>query len=72
MIKIGLMLETITPLFLSGNANDGRRVTIRLVGGLNQEITFENAYYPHQQGRRVKVKVISVTAEGKVRRVTPA
>ncbi len=53
-------------------ANDGRRVTVRLLWGLDQEVTFEQAYYPHPPGKRVKVKVMAVTAEGKVTRVSPA
>ena len=52
-------------------ANDGRNVIIRFLGGLNQEITFEHAYYPHLPGKKVKVKVMSVTSDGKVTRVTP-
>lgn len=53
-------------------ANDGRKVTIRLIGVLKQEVTFEHTYYPHQQGKKVKVKVMSVNSEGKVTRVSPA
>ncbi|GBC81420.1 hypothetical protein HRbin10_00532 [bacterium HR10] len=52
-------------------ANDGRKVTVRLLGGLDQEVTFEHPYYPHPPGKRVKVKVMAVTAEGKVTRVSP-
>ncbi len=52
-------------------ANDGRRVTVRLLGGLDQDVTFEAAYYPHPPGKRVKVKVMAVTAEGKVTKVSP-
>lgn len=52
-------------------ANDGRRVTVRLLEGLDQEVTFERAYYPHSQGKKVKVKMMSVTSEGKVTKVTP-
>ncbi|MCS7157313.1 MAG: type III-B CRISPR module RAMP protein Cmr6, partial [Blastocatellia bacterium] len=43
-------------------ANDGRKVTVRLLGGLNQEVTFEHPYYPHAPGKKVKVKVMAVTA----------
>lgn len=53
-------------------ANDGRKVTVRLLGELNQEVTFESAYYPHPPGKKVKVKVMAVTAEGKVTKVSPA
>jgi len=53
-------------------ANDGRRVIVRLLGGLDQEVTFEQAYYPHPPGKRVKVKVMAVTAEGRVTKVSPA
>ncbi|HXF06615.1 MAG TPA: type III-B CRISPR module RAMP protein Cmr6 [Blastocatellia bacterium] len=53
-------------------ANDGRRVTVRLLGGLDQEVTFETAYYPHPPGKRVKVKVMAVTADEKVTKVSPA
>jgi len=52
-------------------ANDGRKVMVRLLGGLNQEVTFEHAYYPHPPGKRVKVKVMVVTPEGKVTKVIP-
>jgi len=53
-------------------AYDGRRVTVRLLGGLDQEVTFEAVYYPHRPGARVRVKVMAVTAEGRVTRVSPA
>lgn len=53
-------------------ANDGKKVTVRLLGGLNQEVTFERAYYPHAPGKKVKVKVMTVTADGKVTKVSPA
>ncbi len=52
-------------------ANDGRKVTVRLLGGLNQEVTFEHAYYPHPPGKKVKVKVMAVTSAGKVTKVVP-
>lgn len=52
-------------------ANDGRKVTVRLLGGLDQDVTFEHPYYPHPPGKRVKVKVMAVTAEGKVTKVSP-
>jgi ribosomal protein S1 len=53
-------------------ANDGKRVTIRLLGGFNQELTFEHAYYPHAAGKRVKVKVTAVSSDGNVTKVSPA
>jgi len=52
-------------------ANDGGKVTVRLLGGLNQEVTFEHAYYPHPPGKKVKVRVMAVTREGKVTKVIP-
>lgn len=53
-------------------ANDGRRVTVRLLGGFDQEVTFERAYYPHPPGKKVKIKVMSVTAKGRVTKIAPA
>jgi len=53
-------------------ANDGKRVTIQLVGEFKQEVTFEHPYYPHHIGKKVKVKVISVSSEGKITKVIPA
>ena len=53
-------------------ANDGKRVIIQLLGELKQEVIFERAYYPHLPGKRVKVKVMSLTPEGKITKVSPA
>jgi len=53
-------------------ANEGGKVTVRLLGGLNQEVTFEHAYYPHPPGKKVKVKVMAVTPAGKITKVVPA
>jgi len=53
-------------------SNEGGKVTVRLLGGLDQEVTFQQAYYPHGPGARVKVKVMAVTADGKVTKVSPA
>jgi CRISPR-associated protein Cmr6 len=52
-------------------ANDGRRVTVQLLVGTKQEITFEHVYYPHEKGKKVKVKVITVTQDGKVTKISP-
>ncbi len=52
-------------------ANDGKRVTVQLLGEFKQEVTFEHPYYPHYTGKKVKVKVISVSSEGKVTKVIP-
>lgn len=84
MKKINFTLETLTPLFLAGNDQNAvelRAASIRghlrywyraLLGGLDQEVTFEHPYYPHPPGTQVKVKVMAVTAEGKVTKVSPA
>ncbi len=52
-------------------ANDGKRVIVQLLGELKQEVTFKHPYYPHHAGKKVKVKVISVSSEGKVTKVSP-
>mgnify|MGYP005841245475 CR=1 FL=1 len=52
-------------------SNDGKKVTVQLLDGTKQEITFEHPYYPHVQGNKVKVKVVSVNKDGRVTKVIP-
>lgn len=53
-------------------SNQGGVVRVRLIGASGEEISF-SAYYPHQVGAKVKVKVDKVdTATGKVMKVIPA
>ncbi|MEM4721190.1 MAG: type III-B CRISPR module RAMP protein Cmr6 [Candidatus Methanomethylicaceae archaeon] len=53
-------------------SNVGGRVTVRLLQGLNQEISFDHAYYPHAPGKRVKVRILAVSSEGRANKVAPA
>lgn len=52
-------------------ANDGKEVTVRLLDGTKQEITFEHPYYPHVQGKKVKVKIVTVNKDGRVAKIIP-
>lgn len=52
-------------------SNEGGIIRVRLTGASGEEISFR-AYYPHQAGAKVKVKVIKVTAAGKIMEVMPA
>lgn len=51
-------------------SNEGGVVRVRLLGASGEELSFR-AYYPHQAGAKVKIKVMKVDAAGKVTEVVP-
>ena len=52
---------------------DGSKVTVRLETDNNEELTFEQPYYPGQVGKKTLKKLVvrSVDGEGKVNKVSP-
>lgn len=49
----------------------GSQVTVQLQTEHNEELTFEQPYYPGQAGKPVRLRVQAVDGEGKVTKVIP-
>ena len=50
---------------------DGSKVTVRLRTDHNEEVVFERPYYPGLVGAQIKVRVLEVNEDGKVKEVIP-
>ena len=50
---------------------DGMKVTVQLQTDNNEEVVFERPYYPGMVGAQIKVRVLAVNKDGKVKEVIP-
>lgn len=50
---------------------EGDRITARMIGSQNEEVTFTQPHYPHDVGQKVQVKVRKVDKNGRITAVAP-